>query len=83
MNITFEALTHGPNGFTDGLQFVTDLQAWSEAYEARVMVPHPQNHKLAEETTKLLLYDVPDFLKPVGRQAVFTMMSARLRKAMM
>lgn len=83
MNISFEALAHGPDNFTDGLQFASDLHAWSDAYEARVMVPHPQNHRLAEETTKLLLYDVPGFLQPVGRQAVFTMMSPRLRRAMM
>jgi hypothetical protein len=83
MAISFEALLHGPDNFMDGLQFVEDLQEWADAYESRVMVPNAFNHKVAEETTNLLLFDVPEVLLPAGRQAVVAMMSERLRKAMM
>ena len=83
MAVSFEPLRHGPDSFTDGLQFVEDLQEWADAYERRAMVPNAHNHKVAEETTKLLLFDAPRFMVPAGRQAVVAMMDERLRKAMM
>ena len=83
MAISFEELLHGPDSFMDGLQFVEDLQEWADAYESRAMVPNAFNHKVAEETTRLLLFDVPEVFLPAGRQAVIAMMSERLRKAML
>jgi hypothetical protein len=83
MNIDFSPLTHGPSSFTSGFQLYEDLKEWAEAYEKRVMVPDKYNHKLAEETTAILLYDVPSFLKPTGKQIVSALMDDRLRKAMM
>lgn len=82
-NIDFSALAHGPNNFRDGLEFFEDLRAWSQEYEKRAMVPHEDNHKLAEQTTSILLYSIPDCLKPAGGQAVVALMDERLRKAMM
>jgi len=41
------------------------------------------NHQLAEETTKILLVNVPDFMQPTAKQAVITLLEDRLRRAMM
>lgn len=81
-NIDFSPLRHGPSSFRDGLEFYHDLVAWADAYEQRAMVPDAHNHQLAEETTAILLTNVPSFLKPIGRQAVVSLMDIRLRKAM-
>jgi hypothetical protein len=41
------------------------------------------NHQLAEETSKILLVNVPDVLHPIAKQGVITMLEDRLRIAMM
>jgi hypothetical protein len=83
MGISFSSLTHGPCNFKDGLQFVEDLKVWSDEYEEKTMVPNEWNHKLAEETIAILLCNVPEFMKPAGKQIVISLMDNRLRKAMM
>lgn len=83
MNISYEPLESGPAGFRDGLQWAEEMQVWAEAYEARCMVPNNDNHAVAEMTTEYLLDAAPDFLKPVGRHVISTLMGNRLRKAMM
>ena len=83
MNIDFAPLAHGPNSFADGLQFFNDIRAWAEGYEKKTMVPDATNHKTANETTNILLFNAPDFLKPFGRKVVASVMDDRLRTAMM
>ena len=82
MSISFESLAHYPH-FRDGLEFFDDLKDWALTYETRTMVPDKWNHKLANETTAILLYDVPKSMKPFGKHVVSTLMDDRLRKAMM
>ncbi|ORY07774.1 hypothetical protein BCR34DRAFT_16984 [Clohesyomyces aquaticus] len=82
MGVSLAPLSNGPSSFKDGLQFVEDLRAWSDAYEKRAMVPGDTNHKTAEKTIDMLLVNAPDFMKPAGKQAVITLMDDRLRKAM-
>jgi hypothetical protein len=79
MGISFDVL--GPS--ESGLDFVKAIQAWSDAYEQRCMVPDVNNNRVADETTKLLLYDVPDAAKPFGKLAVSALLTDRLRTAMM
>lgn len=83
MGINFSDLAHGPSDFKDGLEFVEDLHPGADAYAKRTMVPNEWNHKLAEETTAILLCNVPDFAKPAGKQVVVSLMDDRLRRAMM
>lgn len=64
MGIDFSPMAHGPHNFRDGLEFVEDLKLWSDAYEKRTMVPDESNHKLANETTAILLNGIPLFLQP-------------------
>ncbi|KAF2495919.1 hypothetical protein BU16DRAFT_508612 [Lophium mytilinum] len=81
MDIDFTALKHGPNSFQDGLEFAHDIKEWVEDYEEKHLVPDSWNHKLANETTNILIYNLPGFLKGPAKRLVTTMMDERLRKA--
>ncbi|KAF2094830.1 hypothetical protein NA57DRAFT_46130 [Rhizodiscina lignyota] len=83
MNISYEPLPSYEKGWKDGLHWVEELDEWASAYEERCMVPNKWNHQTAEETTAMLLYTVPEWVKPIGRNLVSTLMDDRLRKAMM
>ncbi|KAF1936556.1 hypothetical protein EJ02DRAFT_438460 [Clathrospora elynae] len=82
MGIDYSCLRHGPSDFKDGLEFFEDLKEWSDNYEHRCMVPNKFNHQLAEETTRILLTDIPGPLKPFGKTVVTSLMDERLRSAM-
>ncbi|KAF8524797.1 hypothetical protein BU17DRAFT_84290 [Hysterangium stoloniferum] len=58
-----------------------DILAWSEDYERDNMVPSKPNKVLAARTVELLLYRVPEVLKPLGRIVVSCLMGDRLRNA--
>ncbi|KAF2272556.1 uncharacterized protein EI97DRAFT_426019 [Westerdykella ornata] len=81
--IDFSPLPNGPSSFRDGLDFFHSLRIWADQYEERCMIPTEDNHKTAEETTSILVYNLPRFLQPVGRRAVIALMDERLRIAMM
>lgn len=83
MGIDFAALQHGPASFRDGLEFFEDLAYWSDKYGYQYMVPNTYNHQLAEETTRMLLVNVPGSLKPLGKIIVTALMDDTLRKAML
>jgi hypothetical protein len=82
MNISYKDLP-GNDSWKSGLDFIYDIQTWSESYEKRCMVPDINNKITADETTKMLLYDVPPSLQPYGRMVVSALMDDRLRTAMM
>ncbi|KAH6615010.1 hypothetical protein C7974DRAFT_320671 [Boeremia exigua] len=83
MGIDYATLRHGPSSFQDGLEFFEDMKEWANEYEKEHMIPNKFNHQLAEETTRILLANVPDVLKPYGKQFVAALMDDRLRRAMM
>jgi hypothetical protein len=83
MGIDYAVLRHGPNRFKDGLEFFEDIREWSDYYERRYMVPDKYNHQLAEETTRILLNNVPTTLKPLGKTLVAALLDDRLRRAML
>lgn len=83
MGIDYSSLRHGPSSFRDGLEFFEDIKEWAINYEKEYMVPDKYNHQLAEETTRILLANVPDVLRPYGRNIVTTLMDDRLRRAML
>jgi hypothetical protein len=83
MSIDFSALTTThPHWNTSGLTFLQALDTWAESYESATMLPSPANKTTADETTTLLLYDVPTALRPHGRLVVSALMDPRLRTAM-
>jgi len=73
----------GGAGWVDGLQWLEEVEAWGEEYEQRCMVPHKDNWKTAEQTMELLLWGLPQALKPFGKKVVCVLMDDRLRRAMM
>ncbi len=81
MGISYSGLRHGPH--KDGLEFFEDIKEWADGYERKHMVPGKSNHQLAEETTCILLANVPEVLKPYGKRFVTAMMDDRLRRAML
>ena len=82
LDITYERLPSGQQGFVDGIQWLEEIDAWSEEYEQQFMVPHRKNRETADQTTAVLLYMLPKALHPVGLQFVSYMMDPRLRAAM-
>ena len=83
MKIDYGRLESCDPGWIDGLQWLEEIMAWSEAYEKRAMVPDVNNKKTADETTAILLWTVPAALKEFGRNVVSALMDDRLRMAMM
>lgn len=82
LGISYDPLPSGA-GFRDGIQWLEEIDAWSEAYEARCMVPSQNNRTVADETVAILVYMLPRVLHPVGLQFVSFMMDDRLRRAML
>ncbi|KAF1840707.1 uncharacterized protein K460DRAFT_380504 [Cucurbitaria berberidis CBS 394.84] len=83
MGINYSELRHGPSNFKDGLEFFEDIKEWADEYERRFMVPNAYNHQLAEETTRILLANIPGPFKPFGKNMVAALMDERLRRAML
>jgi hypothetical protein len=83
MNIDLSPLDAWHSNWSDnGLDFFHVMESWSDDYELRAMVPDANNKTTADETTAILLYDVPKFLRPTGRLVVSALMDPRLRAAM-
>lgn len=68
--------------FIDGLHWLAELSEWAEGYEQEAMKPNAHNHTTAEQTTLLLLWNIPQILKPFGKSIISALMDTRLRTAM-
>lgn len=82
MNISYDPLPSFTTGWLDGLKWYQEIQTWSLQHEEKHMIPSSDNKKTADETTALLLYDIPTSFIPVGRAVISSLMDPRLRKAM-
>ncbi|KAJ5559229.1 hypothetical protein N7535_009457 [Penicillium sp. DV-2018c] len=83
LDISYEALPSGKTGFEDGLHWLEEMDAWRRLYEVEYMKPHPRNKEIAAKTLDVLVYNLPNFMKPLGEYIVSYMMDDRLRTAMM
>ncbi|KAL9636285.1 MAG: hypothetical protein Q9164_002911 [Protoblastenia rupestris] len=85
MAIDFGALKSGGGGerWVDGLQWLEEVEVWAEEYETKAMVPDKSNWKTAEQTMAILLWHVPNWAKPYGKEVVCALMDDRLRAAML
>lgn len=83
MEISYKDLPSFKTGWRDGLDWIEEIEQWSVDYEKRYMVPNTFNHITANETTAILLWDLPESWMPTGRQVVSALMDDRLQKAMM
>lgn len=87
MGISYEKLESGTGGkegsWRDGLEWWEEIKEWSKMYEEEKMVPAETNKRTAEQTTRILLWTIPEPLKGMGRYLVSALMDDRLRRAMM
>jgi len=83
MEISYNDLSAFETGWHDGIHWLDDIEQWSMNYEKRCMVPDDSNHLTANETTAILLWDLPESWIPAGRQVLSALMDDRLRNAMM
>ncbi|KAL8849649.1 MAG: hypothetical protein Q9221_005416 [Calogaya cf. arnoldii] len=83
MGISYHKLKSAEEGWQDALQWLDELEQWSDQYERENMVPDITNNKLAEQTVAILLWGIPKALKPFGTNLVSVLMDDRLRTAMM
>ena len=83
MSIPYDALPSSKSGWMNGLEWLSELQTWSKAYEVKNMVPNATNKTLALATVDVGLTNVPKFLKPVALQFAAALLDQRLRRAML
>ncbi|KAK8166722.1 hypothetical protein IWX90DRAFT_466108 [Phyllosticta citrichinensis] len=83
MEISYDELRSAGSGWTDGLHWFEEVEEWAKKYEETDMVPDVANKKTADETTAILLWDVPKAMYPFAYKVVSALMDDRLRKAMM
>lgn len=83
MGINYSTVNGSTTGWADGLDWLKNVQTWSEQYQERNMVAHADNKTTARRTTDLLLWALPQALQSFGYQVVSVLMEDRLRKAMM
>ena len=85
MGICYLKLKSGGHGgdWADGLQWLEEVMDWGKEYEKEHMVRDLNNKKIADETVGILLWSLPESLKPFGRNVVSALMDDRLRTAMM
>lgn len=83
MLISYDRLPSSKTGFRDGLHWLDELTAWSDAYEAENMVPDQANKDTAEPTTDITMYSLPRYLKSFGKKVVTVLLDERLRIAIM
>ena len=80
--ISYSPLPSSATGWKSGTHWLQEISTWADKYELEFMVPAQSNHITAVQTIEVLLYAVPQFLKPYGRTAVLTLMDPLLRTAM-
>lgn len=81
--VPWQVLPGYAQGWSNGLEWIRDLETWSRAYEQKYMIPAESNHKLAAATLRVLLHKSPRWLHGFGRNVFATIMEVRLREAML
>ncbi|KAK2757256.1 hypothetical protein FQN54_004770 [Arachnomyces sp. PD_36] len=83
MEIPYDALRPGEDGFRDGLHWMEQINQWSLRYEKKYMDPAPTNAKLLASTMDVALFYVPVMFRGVAEKLISTLLEPRLRIAMM
>lgn len=82
MQIPYSRLPSAEAGWRDGLDWLRELEAWSDAYEVKNMLPADTNRQLAIATINIALTNVPRIFHGVGHHFVSALLDERLRDAM-
>lgn len=83
MHISYDVLPSSKTGWRDGLHFYEELDAWSEAYEKKHMVPNEDCFETAMATKTLFLSTLPAFCRPLVDQLISAALDDRVREAIM
>ncbi|KAL8279872.1 hypothetical protein RQP46_007722 [Phenoliferia psychrophenolica] len=70
-------------GITGIPQEISELIQWAEDYERLHMVPTESCRDVADATTQLLLFNVPQFARTFGEKVVACLLYDRLRESIM
>ena len=79
MEIDFSQLPSYRQGWSNGLQWLQEVQAFSEQYEAEHMFPASTNNMLALAYLDLIFLNIPSRLKTLGKQVISFIVADRLR----
>ena len=79
-DVVFKSKVNGRKA--DGLDWLQALDEWSLEYEREHMVPNPTNEKLSKATLDIVLFNVPNCLRPFALKLVTALLELRLRRAM-
>ena len=84
MGISYRKLKSGEKeDWKDGLQWYEEVLEWTEEYANEHMVPDINNKITADQTVAILVWNIPNLLRPFAINLVKALMDERLRKAMM
>ncbi|KAM5472938.1 hypothetical protein MauCBS54593_002651 [Microsporum audouinii] len=83
MEIDYSALPSSKSGWKDGLHWLEEVTEWGDWYEQKNMVPNINNQRVALSAIDIILYTVPNFLKPTAKKMVFALLEDRMIKALM
>lgn len=83
MEIDYSQLPSFKSGWKDGLHWLEEITEWGDQYEKKNMVPCPSNRTVALSAIGIILYIVPDFLKPTAKKMIFALLEERMIKALM
>ncbi|DAA75934.1 TPA_exp: Uncharacterized protein A8136_1305 [Trichophyton benhamiae CBS 112371] len=83
MEIDYSQLPSSKTGWKDGLHWLEDVTKWGDQYEEKNMVPCASNQLVALSAIGIILYIVPDFLKPTAKKMIFALLEDRMIKALM
>lgn len=83
LKVPFDDLPNSDIGWSNGLDWMRDLEVWSRKYEDKHMVPAESNHILAKATLRILLFKAPTIMHRLGSNIFATLMEEKLRKAML
>jgi len=81
MEIPYTALKFHKSGWTDGLQFLEELEEWNVGYEVENMVPARTNEIVSKHTIEIALCNIPRALHSARFDLVASLLEPRLRTA--
>ncbi|EGD90585.1 hypothetical protein H112_02052 [Trichophyton rubrum D6] len=83
MEIDYSQLPSSKSGWKDGLHWLEEVTGWGDQYEEKNMIPCASNQLVALSAIGIILYIVPDFLKPTAKKMIFSLLEDRMIKALM
>lgn len=83
LGVNFRLLEGYEKGWTDGIEWLEDIERWSDKYQGIHMLPAESNREVADATLYHVVWKLPAILKPVGKQLFAAVLEDQLRVAVM